>query len=355
MLASEITYFDFAQLDYASYFLTGLLEAEREMKFHFRVSRTVPEFLAEPRMGEWRDILFSVLLFQIRKGARRVYFCIDTRDSWTADAKAGRGYHLPLLAEVDWYFKVNYREEAVQNEPVLIPHARKIVPLGSFFPIRPPSRFQFRPRLRAAPETGWTLADAWKRVAHLRSLIPLESLRRLRGAAPDTDVFFVVYHYGGKHAVDDARRLSLMRELRKVSGYRIETGFSATSELGGEFAEFRLPPSAHGEFVKKQSHSRLGIYVRGLHQCVSFKLGQLLAMGKPIVGQPIINHVDWYYRHDYFHEQFAFESPEEIAERCQVLLGQKETLRRWGEANVRTFETYFTPRRVVEPILEHVL
>jgi hypothetical protein len=355
MLEPVITYFDFAQLDYASYFLTGLMEAEREKRFRFRVSRRVPELAQAARMNDWRDLLFSTLIFQVQCGAKSSYFCIDTRDSHSSNRQMGRGYHLPLLAEVDWYFKINYKDEAVQTEPELAAYAQKIIPLGPFFPIQPPARLLFRPRLRPAPNMQWTWQSTRKRAAQLRHLLPLERFRNFRLIERDTDIFLVLFHYGGKHTADDEARLALMQELRTLSDLRTEIGFAATVPLTSEFAEFRTFPDSFPNYMRRQARSKIGIYVRGLHECVSFKLGQLLALGLPIVGQPIHNNRSWYYQHDYFAEQFSYETPPEIARRSQSLLKDADTLRKWGLANIRTFEKHFAPRPVVEPILQHVL
>src|SRR4030042_1557789 len=134
----RITYYDFANVNYASFFLTGFSDCEEKPSFRLTVSRSPPARLRERMMeGEWASIVPFVCLFKIGLADEEFYFCIDARDSCRTAPAEGMGYHLPLLDEVRFYFKVNYNEDAVTADPLLKTHAGKIVPVAPCFPMRP--------------------------------------------------------------------------------------------------------------------------------------------------------------------------------------------------------------------------
>jgi glycosyltransferase involved in cell wall biosynthesis len=97
--------------------------------------------------------------------------------------------------------------------------------------------------------------------------------------------------------------------------------------------------------------ARIAIYVRGLQNCLSFKFSQLLALGVPVVGQSIINNKDILMNNDYFTQQYAFDSPEEIVREAVKLLADPDKLNKIGRSNASIFDTKFTPQAVVTDIL----
>ncbi len=76
-----------------------------------------------------------------------------------------------------------------------------------------------------------------------------------------------------------------------------------------------------------------------------------MSMGKPIVGQKIINNKEAYYSNKYFDEQFAYETPEEIVQQVENLLSEPSRLDKLGKSNARIFDAKMTPRQAVADII----
>ena len=107
--------------------------------------------------------------------------------------------------------------------------------------------------------------------------------------------------------------------------------------------------------MKNLARARVGIYVRGTHNCISFKLGELLALGLPIVGQPIANNRKIFYADSEWSKQFRFETVDEIITEVRRLLKSPSELTKLGEMNRRIFDNQFAPKAVVADILRKVL
>ena len=79
-----------------------------------------------------------------------------------------------------------------------------------------------------------------------------------------------------------------------------------------------------------------------------------MAMGKPIVGETLLNNKENMYAYDRFDEQFAFDDPEEIVERVIYSLENPEGLEDLRRANIETFENHLAPKPVVKDILDQL-
>jgi glycosyltransferase involved in cell wall biosynthesis len=108
------------------------------------------------------------------------------------------------------------------------------------------------------------------------------------------------------------------------------------------------------EYFDLNARSRVGIYVRGNHDCLAFKFGELMAMGKPIVGETLMNNRENMYAYDRFDEQFAYDDAQELVERVIYLLENPRVLEELGKANTATFENHFAPKPLVKNILDQI-
>jgi len=108
------------------------------------------------------------------------------------------------------------------------------------------------------------------------------------------------------------------------------------------------------DYFRHLARSKVAIYVRGPHDGISSKLGQLLAMGKPIIGQTISNNKELYYQNPFFKEQFAYDDPEEIAGNVNELLKNPEKAALYAKANANTFDTKFSPEITVSNFIERL-
>jgi hypothetical protein len=350
-----ITYYDFANIYYASFFLTGFMENADAMGYRFVVSKKVPAVLRDQPVGQgWEKILFNMCLFKVSRAQEEFFFCVDTRDQ--SDMTRGMGYHFPLLEKVRSYFKVNFNPVALDQDPTLGRFRDKIVPVPLFFPLRMPRLIDFRPRLVPCRTLNWDLADIKRRIRALYDLLSVEEMRQFRNTQRDIHIFFVTTYYEQKHHAPEMEfRLQIMKEIRKITGINSVLGFTSGTELPEQYREFAYSQSDTRGYLSKVARSKVAIYVRGLHNCQSFKLGQLLFMGLPIVGQSIPNNAELLYANPYFSEQFAYDDPKTIVQKAAELLDQPETLASYGSSNAAIMDTRYTPRRITADIVMHLL
>jgi len=348
-MISKITYYDFSNLNYLSFFLHGFIANSKKYQYEFKISRTAPAIVKEIAARENSPVsLYAVGLFTAKVNGRNKLFCLDTSDS-------GREYLWPLLEKCDLYGKVNYNRQAIGDDPKLLSHAAKIAPAPLFFPLALP-RWSFRPRLRPCRHTGWGARNVSMRLRTLKELAPLDRILGLRDSPKDIDIFFVLTYYGEEiHAKAEDFRARLIGLIKSRQDLTAIAGFTYPAPLPGNLAGLQSRRYRMDEYLRNMARARVAIYVRGMHECTSFKLGQLLALGLPVAGQPIINNADIFYATEGFAEQFAFEQPEEIVERAAHLLRDPELRARLGAANARAFDEKFNPQAVTAQIIERLL
>lgn len=355
MTAYRITHFDFCDLNYSGYYREGFREACAAAGLGFRVSRRVPSLLSGPGMeARWRNLLYSLALFEVRGGGEAFFFCVDARDSARSGAERGDGYHLPLLRSVRRYFKVNHDPGEVAGDPVLRPFADVIAPASPFFAMRPRRFADALPRPFPASAAAWNAARILQRLKALRVLPRLDEVTRLRATPRRRDFHHVVRYYGQPHhAASMDFRFELMRALRPLADRGSCIGFAAPpGALPAKYAGYRVAPRPLRDHLAALASARVGVYVRGLHDCVSFKFGQFLALGLPVAGQALGAGAARYLELPGFREQFAHGDPVALARAAAALAADGPRREALGAANARLFDARFAPRRAAEEILE---
>lgn len=301
--------------------------------------------------GEWRKIPSFIGLFKWEIAGGEHYFCIDMRDSSTPCT--GMGYHIPLLEKVRYYFKVNHNLDDINNASRLRSLRNKIIPAHPFFPVRVPRLLPFLPMVMPSRAMDWTVQKAWRHIRQLRSLLPLEQLTRLRDVQKDLDIFFVIRVSDQEHHHQAAKiRMEIVKELKRCSKINAKTGIVGNQDIRRKHTDLWIDQSPRRTYLHDLSRAKLAIYVRGLHDCISFKFGELLALGKPIVGQKIVNNTDIIYSNPHFDEQFAYEDPQKIVAKAAELLAQPERLAMLGKSNAEVFDSKFAPEAAVSAIIE---
>lgn len=350
----NITYYDFSDIYYSSFFLYGFLQNQKLHSYKFKISKQSPVILSDPSMdAKWRNILYSVCLFKINTGDEEYYFCIDARDS--NNTTNGMGYHLPLLEKVKYYYKVNYNLAEIENDPNLRGHSDKIIPVPLFFPVRIYSP-RISPKLLPCKDMNWTTRDAVRRIMSFLRLLPLNEIKQMRQIKKDIDIFFVTTYYDAKKPLQENEfRLQLMKEIKKNKKIKSIVGFAKKKGMPDKYADFGVNEYNLRNYLSNISRAKIAIYVRGVYGCVSFKLGQLLCMGMPIIGQSIVNNKNMLYENAFFHEQFAFDDPEEIVYQASKMLNKPDRLTEIGLANALTFDTKFAPEKITFDILNSML
>jgi len=350
---NRIVFYDFNSINHSSYFLDGLSKNQREYNYRLAVSKGTPKFLLGTALDQdWQKSLFAISVFKASFGGDEFFFCIDTLDS----ALREEGYNIPLLKEVDFYFKVNYNATAIKNDRVLHKLSQKIFPTTPFCPLGIPGIWKYFPRILSNANTGWTFQDAKARIKRLPNLQNLDQLRAMRSAPKHIDVFFVMEYYANDlHPEVTKMRHQIVSAL--LDNPRISTvaGLISNRGLPEEFAHLRIERFSQKTYFELLASSKLAIYVRGPHDCLSFKLAEYLALGKPIVGQKLLNNTRTLNQHPHFSEQFAYEDAESIVAQIEYLIQQPEKLEVLAKSNAEVFDAHLTPKTAVSNILDQII
>ena len=348
----NIVYYDFNQINHSSFFLNGFIENQIEYGFNLVVKRGTPELLkGRSRDSAWQKNLFVISLFETEVDGERFFFCIDTHDSCLRE----EGYNVPILKQVKYYFKANYNATTIAEDPLLRSQAHKICPTTPFFPLKLPVTRTLIPRLFPNADTSWSLQDVRLRISQLRTLSSLDQLKNLRTVPRNIDVFFVVTHYANQaHTEVSKMRYKLVSELVKHPRINAIAGLISNEELPQGLAHLRIPRFDQKTYFNHLARARISIYVRGPHECISYKFGEYFALGKPIIGQKVLNNVDILYDHPYFREQFAYEEPDTIIDAVERLLQEPDKMAALQKSNSDVFDSCFTPCVAISDILSHI-
>jgi len=199
---------------------------------------------------------------------------------------------LQSLEQADAYLKRSYYEPHLQSLPET--QRRKIVPFGLNYALRTsgsralvakllignPVRIL---RLRATLRTYLGLAKA-------------EMFERAPAEASEQLIYFQTRVWDPREVVgDDFReinetRVALVRCLRREFGSRFKGGLVPTAFACTHYSDAISPePHRRSEHVQRSRAALIGIYSRGLHHSLAFKLPEYLAASKCIVAEPLRN------------------------------------------------------------------
>lgn len=341
----SITYYDFSNFAYLGYFLHGFAENSEAFGYRFGISAR----LNERAPAKFPDYSASAGLFSFDREGREALFCIDTSDS-------AKLFYLPLVECCEFYFKVNYRRSAVMADARLTPHRAKILPASPFFPLAPLPAARVRLLWGALRRASGGLRAARERRAVLAEMPSLRRLRALRGRPKEIDVFCVLNHYGEAiHAAADLQRSRLIREIRLQPGLNAIAGLTHPTPLRNELADLQVGRYGLAAYLAQLARSRVALYLRGVHDCISFKYGQFHALGLPIVGQPLFSEPDLSAGLAGHAEQFAFEEPSALVARARELLERPGELRELAALNAEFFERELAPQAATRRLLAHLL
>jgi hypothetical protein len=350
-----IVYYDLASEYYLAYPLDGLLREAGNHGFRIRISKRVPKLL---RDIEWSgtDVrrLFSLGVFKVLDGSKPPrWFCIDTHDDSSPD-----GYFRPLLGRVDWYFKLNFNQDLIAENPWFQQHLDQIYPLGCTFAIRPSQAWRFLPRPFPAYGLPWGGFEMKRRLVALARNPSMEGYRRMRAIQQESDVFVARRYYTEpEHMQSNLDYLRVFEGLAEIGGVSGIFGFTGLPETAPDFFQrFNIGSDRTlREHLTLTAISRICVYLPGTYNCLSFKFGQFLAMGKPVVGlalpfSPISGIMDA--DREVLEAQFVCASVDEIAPRLDALRKDPERIADLRSRNVEIFERYFSPVAVARRIME---
>ena len=366
-MIKAITYYDGSTLPYMSAFVSGLKQLSREIGFEFRVSKALPTFMRDAQFDVSGDFLAKAGfndaqavalnctgLFQAQlTDGSDFYFCIDASDHAeffrTADG-VYYGYHLPLLEKSRLYFKVNFNRQALARMPMPDKLAKKICVLPVVYPAPIADYWNYLPGRLPLSLLSSQRSFAVQRMKDLFNLVSMGKLSRFRATPKSLDTFFVVNYYD--NSPDNEFRLELIAKLRESSGLTILAGFASHHPLPAQFSPYRLDRYRIADYMSMLSRSRVSIYCRGVHDCLSFKLGSYLEMGLPIVGQRLSNNRDFYSAHDAIWRQFEHDDPNEIVAAVREAVRYPDMLTELGAANAEFFDRHLSPTSLAARLVE---
>lgn len=347
----EIIYYDCGEITAISFYINGFLSNQKRLNYKFIIKRDKPNFLKQaPRNGEWGKFVLRLGFFEFKHGDNSIFFCIDRSDH--SSNYMSEGYIIPVLDIVKYYFKTNYNANAIDKDLTIKKFKDKIIPIGPSFPLYIDNMIKFMPRIIPGSNNNWTFKESKERLNLMFRNPRLDYLKRLRNTETDLNVFFVMPYYP-MHKLLNEFRFEVMKALEATVKTEVILGFAPTQKLPDNHHYF-VQPAVYEmrDYFRHLARSKVAIYVRGPHDGISSKLGQLLAMGKPIIGQTISNNKELYYQNPFFKEQFAFDDPEEIARNVNELLQHPEKAASYAKANANTFDTKFSPEITVSSIIE---
>lgn len=347
---TEIIYYDFGEVKAMSFYINGFLSNQKKYNYKLLIKREKPYFLNQPSLsGEWYKFVSRLGLFEFKNGNNNFFFCIDRCDH-SSNFK-NEGYIIPVLEKVKYYFKTNYNPIAIDEDLNIKKFKDKIIPIGPSFPLRIENMIKFMPRIIPGNTNNWTLKESKERLSLVFRNPGLNYLKHLRKTEPDLNIFLVLPYYSNQKILGEFRY-----ELMKAIGNLVKTntiiGLASKEKLPEKYQHLKQPFYEMRTYFRLLARSKVAVYVRGPHDGISSKLGQLLAMGKPIIGQTIHNNKELYYQNPFFNEQFAYDEPEEIARHVHELLQHPEKAASFAKANANTFDTKFSPEITVSNIIE---
>lgn len=349
----EIIYYDCGEITALSFYINGFLSNQSKFNYKLVIKREKPSFLNQSSLpGEWYKFVFRLGIFEFKNGKSSFFFCIDRSDHSTNFKN--EGYIIPVLETVKYYFKTNYNADAIDNDPEVKKFRDKIIPIGPSFPLHIENMIKFMPRIFPGKNNNWTFKESKDRINLMFRNPRLTFLKRLRNTETDLDIFFVLPYYPNQIKLNEYR-FEVMKALQNLGNTKSIIGFAPTQKLPENHQYFEQPVYEMRTYFRNLARSKVAIFVRGPHDGLSSKLGQLLALGKPIIGQTIYNNKELYYQNPFFNEQFAYDDPEEIARHVHELLQHPDKAASYAKANANTFDTKFSPEITVSKIIEILL
>jgi hypothetical protein len=260
----------------------------------------------------------------------------------------------------DVYFKRSYHPLDIAK---LQPEAQaKIVPFGLNFPCVSRSK------------RGIFLSIVWKKFTshlfrspfkHLGTLAKdLNFLRKIPSAAAfeydcssprDATVLFQTRVWPPEESTEDLlkinnERVALVRSLREAFRDRFVGGVVA-DVFARQFcpdvlAETNLRRNQYAQLVRKAT---IGVYSRGLHQSLAYKLSEYLAAGMCIVSEPLLFHLPVPLEANVHY--LPFTNHAECVAACRRLLENPDEAARMHQANIRYYRDHVEPQAHVRQML----
>ena len=336
-----------------SYVYAGLFDLSNSKKISLDFSYPWSSRANRPNLEDGDGTLWVEVLDRDRNRTARV--CFDLHDK--SDC-----YIKDRLQKCDVYFKRNYFESDVQRQDERL--RTKIMPLGLTYACR--SSYD---RYAVNRALGYWLARS-KRTIGFQRLAKLSYqilyLLKLYYAGPvashfegrigdvkDPLILFQTRLWRPNETSDQGInevRVGIVRALREAFGRRFLGGV-----VPSDFAKANYPDcitsfgTGRREYLQLTKRSLIGVYTRGLHQAIAWKLSEYLAAGMCIVSEPLRNQLPVPFKNGIHYLEFV--SPEQCVEACERLLSNPELVREMRRQNRAYYFSEVYPRVHIENCL----
>jgi hypothetical protein len=359
----KITYFDTQvganNLSSLSFYLNGIYRGQKKWGYRFDVCRTLPAEVKK-QIGE---VPRQMALFHCETNAESFYFSVDRTDSNFSI----HGPQKSMLALCRFIFKANYHRGYLNACSEIHDSTHKYIPISHSFPVQLENKFPFA--LKAfdirkdwsskasdfRDVKDWSLRQALHRLRYLftNRAPELEAFCQLRNQPRDIDVFFVMAYYEEDlHNQVSKFRADVMLALKELQGFNMEIGFVSSKPLPEALASLVTPKMTMSQYLAKLVRSKVAIYVRGPHDCLSSKFAQYLALGKPVIGQSLANDTENLNQYPYFKEQFAFDDAKSLVKEVEKLLRDEKRMKLYASSNADVFDKKVSPDYAASIIMQ---
>lgn len=335
-------------ISYSAYFVLGFQQLAKTGAIEFKIANSYRDSWVSKIIKEvGEESLLNSIIVKCQVNNKEVLAVIDVADK-------SKPHFMELLPVVDVYFKTNI-SRMLNNEDTFVSYfSNKIVDLPYPFSIRPESSL----KVLTAHVEGNNLTEKIMGVADnaftaYRTMMPLSYLDKVRKLPKIRDfVFLVTYYPHRDHKEDNAFRLELVKKLRADTSMNGIAAFASSETVPAPYSEYATQFMSLKELLKYYAQSKVAIYVRGLHDCLSFKLGQYLALGMPIAGQEIILDNRFAKSIPNYNKQFNCKTPDEIVDAVKSLINAPADLREnLGQQNYEYFHNNVSPIKTAEYIV----
>ena len=224
-----------------------------------------------------------------------------------------------------------------------------------FCPIRSVFTAQL-PRLFPARRVGWKARATLRRFWAIYNTPTLERIAAMRRLPKKYDVVFLTTHYGSpayKKEMDF--RHEIIQRLRESPRLHRRTGFVSSGSTVLLAPSLIEKPMSLAKYLELLASGRVGVYVRRLKNCASFKLTQMLSIALSLVGQ-LLNSAGHLPREaTWFDNYLRFETPDLIVSEVEKLIRQPAWQQKLSNANQRLFFDRMRPNTVVSKILDDLI
>ncbi|MBC8753999.1 hypothetical protein H2O64_04910 [Kordia sp. YSTF-M3] len=174
-------------------------------------------------------------------------------------------------------------------------------------------------------------------------------------ASPKPYIFMIATLWGANGKKTNQQRKTFI-ELVKAKQCNFEGGFltkEITAEMEG-FKDFIFTEAYSSKaYIEKTKRSDFVFNTPAVHKCHGWKLAEYLAMGKTIISTPPYNEMPENLKHS---ENIHIASDhEELAAAIHLMLNNAEYKNTLGKNAQAYFETFVSPKPVINRILEKVI